>query len=491
VIKNSGDFTDSALFTDLYSLTMAQGYWKCEMNHRSIFEMFFRKQPFNGGYSVFAGLETLLDSLQNFSFSQDDLHYLASLKIFEKGFLDYLKDFKFRGNLWSMDEGTIVFPHEPLMRVDGGLIECQIIEGLLLNTVNFQSLIATKASRVWLASGKGSIMEFGLRRAQGPDGAMAASRAAFIGGASGTSNVLAAKEYHIPAKGTMAHSWIMSFPSEEEAFQTYADLYPENPVFLIDTYDTLKSGIKNAIIVGKRLAERGINFGVRLDSGDIHYLSVKVRKALDDAGLEKAFISVSNDLDESIIETLYSAGAPINSWGVGTQLVTGGNDSSFPGVYKLAARIDQSGSFKPSMKFSDNPEKTTNPGIKQVWRIKDAQSMALVDVLTLDDPDAEIPREVYIPGETHLFWHPSADYRNFRLTIDGPAEALLKPRMKNGALVGDCPSLQEIQQKVQSGLSEFDGSYKRFLNPHIYKVSMTNSLRDLKLNLIQSYLGEL
>jgi nicotinate phosphoribosyltransferase len=485
----------SALFTDLYSLTMAQGYWKCGMDHRAVFEMFYRKQPFNGGYSVFAGLETLLEKLQNLSFSADDLLYLSSLKIFDTGFLEYLKDFRFRGSLWSMDEGTIVFPNEPLIRVDGGLIECQIIEGLLLNTVNFQSLIATKASRVWLASGQGAVMEFGLRRAQGPDGAMAAARAAFIGGVFGTSNVLAAKEYRIPALGTMAHSWIMSFPSEEEAFQTYADLYPENPVFLIDTYDTLKSGIKNAIIVGKRLAEKGINFGVRLDSGDIHYLSVKVRKALDDAGLQKATIAVSNDLDESIIETLYGAGAPINSWGVGTQLVTGGKDSSFPGVYKLAARIDKSGTFQPSMKFSDNPEKTTDPGIKQVWRIKDAQSMALVDVLTLDDPteisDTENPPALYQRGETHQFWHPSADYRNFRLTIEGDAEALLKPRMKNGVLTGNNPSLQDIQNKVRTGLKEFDGSYKRFLNPHIYKVSMTESLRDLKLNLIHKYLGDL
>jgi nicotinate phosphoribosyltransferase len=491
--------TSSALFTDLYSLTMAQGYWKCGMNHRSVFEMFYRKQPFDGGYSVFAGLETLLYKLKNFSFSQDDVDYLGAIGIFDKGFLEYLKDFRFKGTLWAMDEGTIVFPHEPLIRVDGGLIECQLIEGLLLNTVNFQSLIATKASRVWLASGEGSIMEFGLRRAQGPDGAMAASRAAFIGGAFGTSNVLAAKEYGIPALGTRAHSWIMSFSSEEEAFQAYADLYPKNPVFLIDTYDTLKSGIKNAIIVGKRLAEKGINFGVRLDSGDIHYLSVKVRKALDDAGLPNAKISVSNDLDESIIETLYGAGAPIDSWGVGTQLVTGGKDSSFPGVYKLAAKIGESGTFKPAMKFSDNPEKTTNPGIKQVWRIKDPQGLALVDVLTLgesaDNPaensGIENPPDFYKQGENHRFWHPAADYRHFRLTIDGPVEALLKPRMKDGELLGNQPSLQDIQQKVRAGLKEFDGSYKRFLNPHIYKVSMTTKLRDLKLSLIESYLGEL
>jgi nicotinate phosphoribosyltransferase len=293
----------SALFTDFYSLTMAQGYWKRNINQRAVFEMFFRRQPFEGGYAIFAGLGTLLERLRAFSFSSNDIEYLNSLGIFENAFTEYLKNFRFTGSLWAMDEGTVVFPHEPLIRVEGGLIECQIIEGMLLNTINFQSLAATKACRVWLASGKGSVMEFGLRRAQGPDGAMSAARAAYIGGASGTSNTLAGKVFGIPVMGTMAHSWIMSFPGEEEAFNAYAELYPDKTVFLIDTYDTLKSGIHNAIKAGKKLAEQGKNCGVRLDSGDIQYLSVEARRLLDKAGLHKATITVSNDLDESMPST--------------------------------------------------------------------------------------------------------------------------------------------------------------------------------------------
>ncbi|MDR0879045.1 MAG: nicotinate phosphoribosyltransferase, partial [Treponema sp.] len=298
----------SALFTDFYSLTMAQGYWKNNMNSRAVFEMFYRRQPFGSGYAVFAGLGTLLEWLTDFSFSDDDIAYLETLGCFETGFIDYLKTFHFSGTIWAMDEGTTVFPHEPLVRVDGGLIECQIIEGMLLNTINFQSLIATKTCRVWLASGKGSVMEFGLRRAQGFDGAMSATRASFIGGASGTSNTLGGKEYGIPVLGTMAHAWVMAYPSEEKAFEAYADLYPDKSVFLIDTYDTLKSGTPNAIKAGKKLTAAGKNFGVRLDSGDIHYLSVEVRRRLDEAGLTKATITVSNDLDEMIIQTLFDAG---------------------------------------------------------------------------------------------------------------------------------------------------------------------------------------
>jgi nicotinate phosphoribosyltransferase len=391
-----------------------------------------------------------------------------------------------------MDEGTVIFPQEPLIRISGGLIECQIIEGMLLNIINFQSLIATKTARVWLATDKGSVMEFGLRRAQGPDGAMSASRAAFIGGAFGTSNVLAGKEYGIPVLGTMAHSWIMAFPNEEEAFQAYADLYPEFPVFLIDTYETLRSGTPAAIRVGKRLAAKGKNFGVRLDSGDIHYLSVQVRRLLDEAGLPNAKISVSNDLDESIIQTLTDAGAPINSWGVGTRMVTGGDEAAFTGVYKLPAREDAGGNAPgvliPTIKFSDNPEKTTNPGLKQVWRIKDAQGLSVADVLALDDGDpAEIPER----GRRYTFWHPSADYRHFYYTLDGTAEPLLKLRLEGGKLTSPPVSLGEIRRHVKEDLETFDHSHKRLLNPHVYKVSITEGLRQLKLDLIQAYLGDL
>ncbi|GHV86232.1 nicotinate phosphoribosyltransferase [Spirochaetia bacterium] len=484
----------SALFSDFYSLTMAQGYWKNRMNKRAVFEVFFRRHPFGGGFSVFAGLQPLLEKLQKFSFSPEDLCYLDSLGIFEEAFLLYLKDFRFSGSLWAAEEGTIVFPQEPLIRIDANLIESQIVEGLILNIINFQSLIATKTARVWLASNKGSLMEFGLRRAQGPDGALSASRAAFIGGAEGTSNVLAGKVFGIPVMGTMAHAWVMSFPGEEEAFRAYAKLYPEKTVFLIDTYDTLKSGIHHAVKAGKELAALGKNFGVRLDSGDMHYLSVEVRRILDEAGLTKAGITVSNDLDEYIVDTLTKAGAPVDTWGVGTQMVTGGSDAAFTGVYKLAARDDGTGKLTPAIKFSDNPEKTTNPGVKQVWRIRDEKGFALADIMALDEDGqnpASIPGDILEKGKRYTFWHPQADYRHFYHTIEGSAEALLSKQLENGKIVKTSPSLPAIQQKVKDGLLQFDQSYKRILNPHIYKVSMTEGLRALKLDLIKSCLGDL
>ena len=479
--------TENALLMDFYSLTMAQGYWKKKMSSRAVFEMYFRRHPFGGGFSVFAGLSTLLEKLSSFAFSAEDILYLEELGTFEKAFLDYLKDFRFSGSLWAMEEGTVIFPNEPLIRIEGNLIECQLIEGMLLNTINFQSLIATKTARVWLASNKSTVIEFGLRRAQGPDGALSASRAAFIGGASGTSNVLAGKKFGLPVLGTMAHSWIMAFAEEEEAFRAYAGLYPDNSIFLIDTYDTLKSGIVSAIAAGKVLAAQGKNFGVRLDSGDIHYLSVEVRKRLDAAGLNRATISVSNDLDESIIKTLTDGGAPIDIWGVGTQMVTGGTESAFPGVYKLAASDNGEGKLSARIKFSDNPEKTTNPGVKQVWRIMDAEGMYLADVLALDgDGDTETIEK----GRNYTFWHPQGDYRHFNHFLEGSAKPLLLERLRNGTPVRKEPPLDEIRENVQRGLEFLDQSYKRFLNPHIYKVSVTERLRSLKLGLIKNYIGE-
>jgi nicotinate phosphoribosyltransferase len=479
---------DSALFTDFYSLTMAQGYWKKNINHRAVFEMFFRQLPFGGGFAVFAGLDTMIERLQRFSFSGDDIAYLRGLGCFEEAFLNYLRDFHFSGSLMAFDEGTVVFPLEPLIRVDGGLIECQIIEGMLLNTINFQSLIATKTARVWLASGKGSIMEFGLRRAQGWDGAMSATRATYIGGAMGTSNTLAGKEFGIPVLGTMAHSWIMAFPSEEEAFRAYAELYPGRTVFLIDTYDTLKSGIRNAVKVGKELAAEGKNFGVRLDSGDIQYLSTEARRILDQAGLSQATITVSNDLDESIIEALVAAGVPVNTWGVGTRMVTGSSEAAFTGVYKMAARENAEGLLIPAMKFSDNPEKTTTPGIKQVWRVKNSQGLAVADVLSLDDPKNPDTIE---KGKKCVFWHPAADYRHFYHEVEGSAGPLLKLQMKNGKPCGPRPPLTEIRARAAAEIESLDPSHKRILNPHVYKVSVTPRLRALKLELIKSHLGDL
>jgi nicotinate phosphoribosyltransferase len=485
---DAGVQANSALFTDFYSLTMAQGYWKYRRNRQAVFEMFFRRQPFGGGYAIFAGLGTLLERLKAFSFSDSDIAYLQDLGLFEDAFIEYLKTFRFTGSLWALDEGTVVFPQEPLVRIEGGLIECQIIEGMLLNIINFQSLVATKTCRVWLASGKGKVMEFGLRRAQGPDGAMSASRAAYIGGSMGTSNTLAGKVFGIPVLGTMAHSWVMSFSGEEEAFDAYAELYPEKTVFLIDTYDTLKSGIHHAIKAGKKLKERGKIFGVRLDSGDIQYLSSEVRRLLDGAGLHEAEIAVSSDLDESIIETLVNSGAPVDTWGVGTQMVSGGREPAFTGVYKLAACADSGGRLIPVMKFSDNPEKTTNPGVKQVWRITDAGGAAVADVLGLDGPEACDRLEA---GRHYAFWHPSADYRHFFHDIEGGAEPLLKQWFAGGEVCALLPTLGEIRVHVAASLAAFDSTYKRLLNPHVYKVSITDELRRLKLGLIKNYLGEL
>ncbi len=480
----------SALFTDFYELTMAQGYWKEGMNRPAVFDMFFRRHPFQGGFSVFAGLEPFLSALAELRFSQEDLAYLESLGLFEASFLQYLENFRFTGSVWAMDEGSIVFPNEPLIRIEASLIEAQIIEGLLLNTINFQSLIATKTARVWLAARGGAILEFGLRRAQGADGALSASRAAFIGGARATSNVLAGKKYGIPVMGTMAHSWVMSFLDEEAAFRAYASLYPERTVFLIDTYDTLKSGLPHAIRVGRDLAAQGKKFGVRLDSGDIHYLSREVRRELDAAGLSNATITVSNELDEYIIETLTRAGAPIDSWGVGTNLVTGGNEAAFTGVYKLVARQNADGTFEPVMKFSDNPEKTTTPGIKQLWRLYDGEGQAVADVMTLDQRWQGRDPETLEAGKDYAFYHPAGDYRHFHYHNEGAAKPMLHLKMKEGTLLEAPPSLQELQRRVQGGLEQFDESYKRLLNPHIYKVSITPLLRELKLSLIKSYLGE-
>ena len=473
---------DSALFTDFYELTMAQGYWKQGMNQKVVFDMFFRKNPFKGGFSILAGNEILMDIITSFHFSDDDIDFLKAQGIFEQGFLDFLRDFHFSGDFYTIDEGSVVFPQEPVVRIHGNLIEAQILEGLVLNHVNFESLIATKTARIWLASKKAPIMEFGLRRAQGPDGAMSASRAAFIGGASGTANTLAGKEFGIPVMGTMAHSWILAHNSELEAFREYAKIYPENSIFLIDTYDTLNSGIKNAIIAGKELMEKGHNFGVRLDSGDISYLTRLVRKELDNAGCQKATISVSNELTEEIISTLVAGRAPIDSWGVGTHMVTGGTESSFTGVYKLSARHDKdSDNLIPVMKFSDNPEKTTNPGIKNVFRLYDENGMAGADIIALED-------EIIKPGVEYRYFHPQIDYRQFVFTA-AKVEPLLKLRIKDGVRVsGRLPDKEQIKisrKNMEMQLDTFDESYKRILNPHVYKVSLSEKLMGLKKEFIE------
>ena len=469
----------SALTTDFYELTMMQGYYLSGENPQVVFDMFYRQNPFGGGYAVFAGLGELLPQLESLNFSKSDIAYLKSLNMFDEGFLDYLSTYKFHGDIYAMREGTIVFPGEPLVRIHTSLMDAQLIEGLLLNTINFQTLIATKSMRVCSAARGTTVMEFGLRRAQGLDGALSASRAAYIGGAKLTSNTIAGKVFGIPVGGTMAHSWIMAYDSELEAFREFAKIYPNNCVLLIDTYDTLGSGIENAITVGLEQKAKGLKIGVRIDSGDLAYLAKEVRQRLDAAGLEDATICVSNDLTEEIINNLVNDGVPINSWGVGTYLVTGGTQSALGGVYKLCAKQLSDGTFMPTMKISNSYAKTTNPGIKQVYRFYDAEGLAIADLITLDE-------EEYTTGKNIMFYHPFSDSDFFQLKADKyvSCEKLLVKVMENGTFLKEKRPLKEVQDFAQESFSHFHRSYKRFMNPHIYKVSLSDKLKTLKHDLI-------
>ena len=474
----------SALITDFYELTMMQGYFLKKHNPRVVFDMFYRTNPFNGGYTVFTGLEEVIDALEDFRFSGEDIEYLRSLDFFAPSFLDYLASYRFSGDVYAFEEGTPAFPGEPLVRIESSLIDCQLVEAFVLNTLNFQTLIATKANRmVYATRGKGAIMEFGLRRAQGENGAHAASRAAFIGGTKVTSNTYAGKKYGIPVSGTMAHSWIMSFDSEEDAFRQYASIYPDNAVLLIDTYDTLGSGIEAAIKIGLEQKAKGKRIGVRIDSGDLNYLPRVIRERLDKAGLTDATICVSNDLTEEIIQTLVADGVPIDSWGIGTHLVTGGTQSSLNGVYKLAAK-QENGVFEPTLKVSNSFEKTTNPGIKQVYRFYDENDNALADLITLDDE--EVRDDV-----NHTFFHPFSmgDFFVMRKGQYSYARPMLSQKMKDGRRICAKRDLKEIQAYAASNLEHLHKSYKRQINPHIYKVSLSKRLRDLKMDLILKVRG--
>ncbi|WP_320130575.1 nicotinate phosphoribosyltransferase [uncultured Sphaerochaeta sp.] len=471
--------TTSALTTDFYELTMMQGYFSNSLNPQVVFDMFYRTNPFEGGYAIFAGLNEFIDKLETFSFSSDDIAYLKGLNQFTDGFLDYLSGFHFSGEIYAMDEGSVVFPGEPLVRVHSTLMEAQLIEGFLLNNLNFQSLIATKASRMALASNRGLLMEFGLRRAQGEDGALSASRASYIGGSQVTSNTLAGKIYGIPVAGTMAHSWIMAYNSELDSFRAFAKMYPDNAVLLIDTFDTLGSGIDNAIIIGLEQKKIGKKIGVRIDSGDLSYLPRVIRKKLDDAGLQDASICVSNDLTEEIVQTLVHDEVPIDSWGIGTHLVTGGKQSSLNGVYKLAAKAGKDGIIIPTMKISNSFEKTTNPGIKQVWRFFDKEGGALSDLVTLDS-------ENVIVGKNYTFYHPFAEADFFEMHKEDFATVvpLLTLKMEKGKRVGEKPALKDVRKNAEQGLNSFHKSYLRQINPHIYKVSLSAKLKKLKMSLL-------
>ena len=457
----------SALLTDFYELTMMQGYYLEHHDSRAVFDMFYRNNPFQGGYTIFTGIEELVDKLEGLSFSSDDIDYLSSLGIFDKSFLEYLRTYRFHGDVYAFEEGTPAFPGEPLIRIESDLMDAQLVETMILNTVNFQTLIATKASRMTLATkGHGSIMEFGLRRAQGEDGAHSASRASFIGGTKSTSNTFAGKKYGIPVAGTMAHSWIMSYPTEEEAFRKFVEIYPDNGILLIDTYDTLGSGIEAAIKIGLEQKAKGKRIGVRIDSGDLSYLTKAIRAKLDEAGLEDATICVSNDLTEEIIRSLVSDGAPIDSWGIGTHLVTGGNQASLNGVYKLSAK-EVDGEMVPCLKVSNSYEKTTNPGIKQVYRFFDKEGNALADLIALADETIEKGRNI-------TFYHPFSTADFFVMKKDRYASftPMLKKMMEDGRRITEHKDLKDTQKESAEKLAAFDKSYKRIINPHIYKVSL-------------------
>ena len=468
------------MLTDLYQLTMMYGYYKNGMSEKkAVFDLFFRKSGWESEYAIFAGLEQVIELIENLRFTQEDIEYLRSLHMFDEAFFSYLAKFRFTGEIYAMREGTVVFPQEPLVRVKANLCEAQLIETAMLTMINHQTLIATKASRVVRASG-GGVMEFGLRRAQGPDAGLYGARAAVIGGCTGTSNVLAGQMFHLAVKGTHAHSWVMSFPDEISAFRAYAEIFPDACLLLVDTYDTLRSGVPNAIKVFDELRERGREpAGIRLDSGDLAYLSKEARKMLDDAGYPNAQICASSDLDENIIRDLRAQGAKIDSWGVGTKLITCEDYPALGGVYKLSAK-EENGVMIPKMKLSDNAVKITNPGYKKVVRLYAKNTgKALADLIMLDEEtiDETQPLTIFHPLET---WK-RMTLRNFT------ARELLVPVFVDGKCVYRSPEVAEISKYAQQELDTFWEEYKRFVRPHIYKVDLSEKLYRLKNDMIQGY----
>lgn len=469
-----------ALQTDLYQLTMVGGYVReGKKDQWANFDYFFRKIPDDGGYCVLAGLADLIDYIQNLKFSDEDLAYLDRLNIFSKDVLMYLENFQFTGDLWAIPEGTLVFPHEPLIRVTAPLPEGQLLESTILNIMNFQTLIATKGARVrWAARGD-PVIDFGLRRAHGPDGALMASRAAYIGGVQASSNVLVGKLYGIPVRGTHAHSWVESFPNELEAFRAYADAYPHACLLLVDTYDTLKSGVPNAIQVGRELREKGYELmGIRLDSGDLAYLSKEARLMLDEAGFQDAVIVASSDLDEWLLESLKRQGARVDIWGIGTRLVTSFSSPALGGVYKLTALDENGERMVPKIKRSDNPEKITNPGLKRVFRMFDQRGKMRGDVLFF--ANEEVPASARFRAYHPMYSHISKSYpKAFQM------KELLVPIFEKGKLVYSTPSVQQVRKNTLQNLSQLDAAYKRFQNPHTYHVSLSSHLFKAKQRLLR------
>ena len=470
------------LLTDLYELTMMQGYYEKGQNEKVIFDVFFRQNPCNNGYSVCAGLDQVIDYIKNLHFTYDDVDYLRGLGIFKEDFLHYLSGFHFSGDIYAIPEGTVVFPKEPLLKVVAPIMEAQLVETAILNIINHQSLIATKTSRIVFAANGDGIMEFGLRRAQGPDAGLYGARAAMIGGCVGTSNVLAGQMFDVPVMGTHAHSWIMSFPDEYTAFKTYAEMYPDNCTLLVDTYDTLKSGVPNAIRVFQEFKDTGkplIKYGIRLDSGDLAYLSKEARKMLDEAGFPEATICASNDLDEFLLHDLKMQGAAIDSWGVGTNLITSKDCPSFGGVYKLAAIQNEEGEFVPKIKISENTEKITNPGNKTIYRIYEKASGKIkADLICFAD-------EVIDPKQDLLLFDPMDTWKKTKLAGGTyTVREILLPIFKNGECLYKSPTLKEIAAYCREEKDTLWDETKRLFYPHRVYVDLSQKLYDVKQSLL-------
>ena len=488
---NKGSISDGrnlTLLTDLYELTMMQGYFKRkDKNVNVIFDAFYRANPDGNGYAISCGLEQVIELIENFHFNEEDIDYLRSLGIFGEDFLDYLKEFRFTGDIYAIPEGNVMFPREPMVKVKAPIMQAQLIETALLNIINHQSLIATKAARVVHAAKGDGVMEFGLRRAQGPDAGTYGARAAVVAGCVGTSNVLAGKMFNIPVMGTHAHSWIMSFKSELDAFRAYAKLYPDACTLLIDTYDTLNSGLPNAITVFKEMRDAGIKpkkYGIRMDSGDLAYLSKKVKAALDAEGFTDAIISASNDLDEKLIQSLKSQGAAINSWGVGTNLITSKDTPAFGGVYKLAAiENPETGEMIPKIKISENSEKVTNPGDKVIYRIYIRETGKLfADLIALSD-------EVYDENDDLVLFDPIETWKKTRLK---GGSYIMKPLLIHVFEKGKCiynnrPSVLELQDICRKDLDTLWEESRRLINPHQTHVDLSKPLYDLKQELLDKY----
>lgn len=470
------------LLTDLYELTMMQGYYEKGQNENVIFDVFFRQNPCNNGYSVCAGLDQVIDYIKNLHFTYDDVDYLRGLGIFKEDFLHYLIGFHFSGDIYAIPEGTVVFPKEPLLKVVAPIMEAQLVETAILNIINHQSLIATKTSRIVFAANGDGIMEFGLRRAQGPDAGLYGARAAMIGGCVGTSNVLAGQMFDVPVMGTHAHSWIMSFPDEYTAFKTYAEMYPDNCTLLVDTYDTLKSGVPNAIRVFQEFKDAGkplIKYGIRLDSGDLAYLSKEARKMLDEAGFPEATICASNDLDEFLLHDLKMQGAAIDSWGVGTNLITSKDCPSFGGVYKLAAIQNEKGEFVPKIKISENTEKITNPGNKTIYRIYEKASGKIkADLICFAD-------EVIDPKQDLLLFDPMDTWKKTKLAGGTyTVREILLPIFKNGECLYKSPTLKEIAAYCREEKDTLWDETKRLFYPHRVYVDLSQKLYAVKQSLL-------